>query len=165
MNWLQLRHIQIIEYQKKWKVCLTCCAGFLNFNRFCISSIKDSDEEDIGFQKESLTDEYKIKTIIDATEYCNVAEADRNMPTYEPQINRTLAYASTKVSVQIEDEYQFTLKLFVTILLQIKKAVQSSKVSKDKHETNIQLLPLSGQLSLVCMMVLWYGTYTAMNGW
>jgi hypothetical protein len=39
-----------------------------------------------------------VKTILDATEYCAVSEGDRNDPCYEPQISRTLSFATKDIA-------------------------------------------------------------------
>ena len=52
---------------------------------------------------ESGSDTDIVRAALDATEYCQVAEQDRENPFFEPSINRTLSFVPTKVVHRLEE--------------------------------------------------------------
>lgn len=93
-----------------------------------------------------------VTTVLDATPYCNITDAERNDPAFEPNINKTLSFASSKI--------------VHTITRTDAIGMSPAQVSfVDDLKDSVVLVPRKARLLLALMALLFYSCMTSFVGW
>ena len=98
-----------------------------------------------------------VTTVLDATPYCNITLVERNDPLFEPNINKTLSYATKPIvrTLSRAEEYKHS-----------SSGLTPGQINfvEDMVES-IDLVPRKARLMLACMALLFYSLMQSFVGW
>jgi hypothetical protein len=98
-----------------------------------------------------------VATVLDATPYCNITEAERNDPAFEPNINKTLSYATRPVVRTLSKAPEYK---------QASSGLTAGQVNfVDDIVESIDLVPRRARILLAVMALLFYSLMQSFVGW